>query len=98
MERDQRAGDAREALAARREHSKGDGNFPKRIRPPRDAGERPEDRTVTTRDSTGRVGNPAGSRLAARSDWSTVGVGETGTAVTEVQAKRNAATTTIARI
>jgi hypothetical protein len=45
MERDQRARDAREALAARREHSKGQGNFPRRIRPPRDViGERPADR------------------------------------------------------
>ncbi|MGH2378818.1 MAG: hypothetical protein ACRDGT_10125 [Candidatus Limnocylindria bacterium] len=29
MDRDQRAADAREALAAKREHSKGDGNFPR---------------------------------------------------------------------
>lgn len=44
MERDQRAASAREALAARREHSKGDGNFPRTApRRPLQA-EGPEDR------------------------------------------------------
>lgn len=45
MERDQRAASPREALAARREHSKGDGNFPRTDpREPLQA-EAPEDRT-----------------------------------------------------
>src|SRR3990170_8771574 len=45
MERDQRAASPREGLAARREHSKGDGNFPSTApRRPLQA-EAPEDRT-----------------------------------------------------
>jgi hypothetical protein len=44
MAKDKRAGDVREGLAARREHSKGQGNFPSPRPHPGLEGERPQDR------------------------------------------------------